>query len=89
MVKFMMRIIDPYMCVHACVCACVGKVRAVQFFGINALMAVSLIECMFLFRCLLRFRGWVGDLVLQDVCETSCACARARACVCVRVCVCV
>ena len=43
-------------------------------------MAVSLGECM----CLLRVRGWVGDLMLSDVCETSCVSARARAaCVCV------
>ena len=38
-------------------------------------MAVSVDECM----CLLRVRGWVGDLVLSDVCEASCV--RARVCV--------
>ena len=37
--------------------------------------------------CLLRVRGWVGDLVLSDVCEASCARACTFARVFVRVCV--
>ena len=36
--------------------------------------------------CLLRVRGWVGDLMLSDICEASCV--HARVCVCVCVCVC-
>ena len=46
-----------YVCVCVCVCVCVDKVHVVEFVRINSSMAVSLIACMFLFRCLLRFRG--------------------------------
>ena len=65
--KVMMWIILPYFCVY------VDKVYAVQFSRIKSLMAVGLGLCL---RSL-RFRVWVGDLVLSDVCETSCACVRA------------
>ena len=75
MFKVTLRINPP---LHVCVCVCVyvDKVYAAQSVRIDSLMAVSLIDCMFLFRrllrrllrCLLRFR----DLVLSDVCEASC-----------------
>ena len=71
-------------CVRACVCVCVcvcvhacvytGKGHAAQFIRVKSLVSVRLGE----FICLLRFRLWVGDLVLLDVFGASCG---ARMCV--------
>ena len=73
-------------CVSVCVCVCVcvytDKGHAAQFIRVKSLVSVRLGE----FICLLRFRLWVGDLVLLDVFGASCG---ARMCVCVCVCVCV
>ena len=79
-------------CVCVCVCARADTVHPAQFARIESLMTVSLGECMWLPRCLLRIRAWVGNLVWPDACDARCVRACVRACVhvclsvCLRVC---